>query len=197
MDDQPSQLSIHLVRYDVRGWNAARSLAPLAGILLLAARRFPNRWVVVPALASLALSLALFVRARKSFGWRSLELGRHALSLAGTELELSRQDVRQWTLVGSTARLYGSRFSYKLRLLAEDHEALATALKRVLGSATPLKRRGSVRARIIAGSVCMAGLLSLAAAISLNLAQLLFVAVPAIILGFAAYMALSQRIAVS
>lgn len=197
MDEHQPAFPIRLVRYDVRGWTAAQSLAPIAVIAGVMARRMPNRVVVLVALALFAASIALFVRSRKNFGWKPLEIGPHALRLADAGVEVSAQAVHQWTFAGTTARLYGSKFSYRLDVASSHQEALERALALVFGRATPLKRRGSLRARIIALSVCALGLVGLAAAIALSLVQLLFVAVPAIILGFATFMALSQRIAAS
>ena len=94
MEEQPA-LSVHLVRYDVRRWNAARSLAPVASVALIAARRFPNRWLLALAFALLAASLLLFVRARKGFSKTSLTLGRHTIQVSGTDLELSRQTIHR------------------------------------------------------------------------------------------------------
>jgi hypothetical protein len=187
-------LTAHVVRYDVSRWTVAQGVAPFALLAGIAARRIPSAGTITAALALLVLALFLFLRARRSLGAQTLMPQAGKLRLQESGDELSRQTTSRWTLSGATARLHGRRMSYKLRVAEAERVPLEQALTSTFGALTVTARRGSARARGIAGGVLALGVVALATAIALQSLPLLFVGVLAGIGGGATLGALSQRV---
>lgn len=168
-------------------------LLPIAVVCTVAARRFPSVFTVALALAVQALSLGCFFTAGKRFGWQRLAFARGAVTIGSTEAPIERNKVHQWTIVGGLARLYGSKQSYALRARAGSEPQFSAFLTKRFGPPTALRRRGSLRARMIALAAGVAGAIGIVSALSLGITWLAVISPLALIAGIATFGALSQR----
>lgn len=183
-----------MVSYDNARWTLAQSAVPFAVLAGIVARRIPSETASGVALLLLCVTAALLLRARRSMGTQTLVARSSALHLTPSAQDLSRRATSRWTLRSGTARLHGSRVSYKLRLIEGDATVFEAALTSALGRATTTVRRGSPRARGTAGAVLGVGLVLLGIAITLQNIPLLAVGLIASVGGGATLGALSQRV---
>jgi hypothetical protein len=159
----------------------------------VAARRFPNVFTVILAVGVQASTLALLHSAGRRFGWQRIVFKHGGLSVGSTDARIERHQVHRWTVVNGLARLYGLKQSYTLRARSGAESELSASLARCFGPPLTLTRRGSFRARMIALTVGLCGLVGAAIAIGVGVTWLAIVAPLAFILGVATFGALSQR----
>lgn len=181
---------IHRVR-----WRIGQALLPAAVVTSILARHGAEpRYLWVP-FAIQVLALAAFLSARRSLGEHELQVQSKCLSSErGLHVVLSA--VTAWTLEGSVIRIDDPSWSWHLRARDAQSGALSSTLARALGRATRLRRRGSGRARLVAGAVSIGGFALTTLAISLEQPLLALLGTPPGILGLAALGALSQKIPV-
>lgn len=140
-------------------------------------------------------AVAAFVLARRSFGRRQLKMSGGKIHFSADENPIVPARVKSWTLSGSTARLYEGDMSWKIVADLKDEGDLRNLLSRLLGKPLLLHPRGSRRARAIALSVCLVGVLLVAVALGLSFMPLFPVGVLGAMVGGATFGALSQRVA--
>jgi hypothetical protein len=166
---------------------------PIAVMTAVAARRFPNVFTVLLAIGVQASTLALLLTAGRRFGWQRIVYKHGGFSVGSTDARVERHKVHRWTAVNGLARLYGLEQSYKLRARRGAEAELSAFLSRCFGPPLTLRRRGSFRARMIALTVGLCGLVGAAVAIGVGITWLAVVGPLAFIFGIATFGALSQR----
>ncbi len=193
------ETSVKAVRTDVAKWQRGQALAPIAVVVSIIARRSMVPVLLLAAGGLLATAGVLFIQARRSMGRCELHaLGdRVRLDDGDAGAEIARGDVRAWTFQGGTARLYTSVAGWRLAMLEGGVEDLRQILASVFGPPLLLQRRGSVRARQVAGGIALTGAVVVAVAIALDFGPLVFVGVLMVLFGLGALGALSQRVAMS
>jgi hypothetical protein len=189
-----TSLEARITRYDRSRISVVQSLIPIATLAGIVARRtdfaFWSLGIAVMLLGATAWQLQ---RAVRRFGWRSLQIERGRLQCDALALRLPASEIREWTLHGGCARLYGATHSYKLACRPSARATFEAALRNLLGAPVALTRRGTPRARLLAALAAVLGAVALVAGILLQI-PLLAGGVVVLILGFAAFMALSQRV---
>jgi hypothetical protein len=116
------------------------------------------------------------------------------LLLTATGIRIASTDIRRWTYRKGTARLYGARVSFRLRARKGDESVLEGTLRRLFGPPSELARRGSPRARGLAATVALFGLVLTIVALSRDNVLLALVGLPAFVLGLSAAGTLSSRV---
>ena len=192
-DSGDVKLEAKVTRYTIARLRLGQLLLPMAFVTAVAARRFPGVFTVCLAVGAQALVLWLFVTAGKRFGWQRLAFEHGGVSIGSTDARIERHKVHRWTIVNGLARLYGLEQSYKLRARGGAEPELSALLARQFGPPLALRRRGSLRARMIALAVGLCGLAGTAFAIGIGITWLAIVGPLAFILGVATFGALSQR----
>lgn len=182
------------VRIDVSRVRLGQVLIFVCMVAVPLARRF----MIGPMLAGvgglLLVTLIVFVSARRSFGQVALDMGGGRLRLGVDGPQLARADVTAWTIDGASARVYTREAGWRFTTSAENADVLRRLLAGAFGGPLILKRRGSRRARAIAGIVALAGIPLTATGIALQIPLLAAAGVPAVIFGLAALGALSQKV---
>ena len=185
----------HVTQYDVTRIRLGQAALPFATIAVVLARRFPNAVSIGAAAVVMALALFAFISAVRRMGWQQLRFEPGVLWFGSTGVHAKRFDVRDWTLVGRVARLDGAATSYRLRIHKGGESALEARLRGVLGrQPTRLKRRGSLRARMIGLGVAGLGLIAVVASFLTEALALTFLGTPAFVFGLATFGALTQRV---
>lgn len=179
------------VRYDLAQLRWAQLLVPLAVIVTVVARAVPEAPAIMVALAVQVAAVVQFIRARKKLAAQPLEVMNGKLQLGTSGHSIESTQVSDWTTHGSSARLYGPTYSW--RLSANNGEALEDTLRRVFGRPLQLRRRGSPRARMIAAVTFFVGLLAAVCGAYINVMPMF---IPGLIMALASipvFAALSQR----
>lgn len=140
-----------------------------------------------------ASTLALLLSAGRRFGWQRIVFKNGGLAVGSTDARIERHKVHRWTVANGLARLYGLEQSYKVRARSGAEAKLSASLARCFGPPLTLRRRGSFRARMIALTVGLCGLVGAAVAIGVGITWLAIVGPLAFIFGVATFGALSQR----
>lgn len=192
-DSDNAILEAKVTRYNIGRLRLGQMLLPMAVVTTVVARRFPSVFTVVLAVVVQASTLALLISAARRFGWQRIFFKHGGLSIGSTDARLERHKVHRWTIVNGLARVYGLDQSYKIRARSGGESALSAALARCFGPPLTLRRRGSLRARMIALTVGLCGLVSAAVAIGVGISWLAIVGPLAFVLGVATFGALSQR----
>jgi hypothetical protein len=144
-----------------------------------------------------ALFVAALVLGLRAYRW----LGRQELAfeedqvLIGDGLAVRGQDVRMWAVGEGEARLYDADSRFVWRFLVDDQrlETLRANLTKIFGVSRLIVRRGSRRARSVAGGLVLAGLALFAAGVGADSPALGWSAVPVVVLAFASFMLQSQK----
>jgi hypothetical protein len=163
----------------------------IAGVV---ARRTMAPTLVAAAGGLVAAAFAVLLSARRSFGRCTASPAGDRLRLGDGRAEISRRDVRAWTLDGGVARVYTAHAGWRVAVPAGEGASLDRILRSVFGSPLILRRRGSARARKIAAGVAAAGAGLVATSFALEIVPLVVVGVPALIFGLATFGALSQKV---
>jgi len=192
-DSDDVTLEANVTRYNIARLRSGQLLLPIAVLTTVAARRFPNVFTVLLVVGVQASALALLLTAGRRFGWQRIVFKHGGLSVGSTDARIERHKVHRWTVVNGLARLYGLEQSYKLRARSGAESELSASLKRCFGQPLTLRRRGSFRARMIALTVGLCGLVGSAVAIGVGITWLAIVGPLAFIFGVATFGALSQR----
>ena len=189
-------LDVSIRRYNVRRLRLIQTLTPLFVVLSILTRRFVEDQAVmlVVAFALLLLIVGLLTVSMRLRGQRLIRRGRH-LELGNDEARIQRDEVSSWTLTGRSARLYCGNVSYRLKATRGQEAALAANLHQALGSPVELHRRGSKRARTIAGITAAVGVVSLVVGLVYGIMILFALGFLGSILGLSTVAALSQRVA--
>lgn len=192
-DSADVNLQANVTRYHIARLRLGQILLPFAFITAVAAQRFPGVFTVVLALGAQAVVLWLLLSAGKRFGWQRVVFEHGSVSIGSTDARIERHNVHRWTIANGLARLYGLEQSYKLRARSGAEPELSALLARQFGPPLALRRRGSLRARLLALAVGVCGLAGTALAIGIGITWLAIVGPLAFILGVATFGALSQR----
>jgi|SRR3569623_288528 len=166
--------------------------------ICLAAGPIARRLMIGPLLAGvgclMAVTLIVFWSARRSFGKVALTGGNGRLRVGEDKESIGRADVSAWTIQGSSARVYTRSAGWRFKVSPENAEALRATLAGTFGAPLVLKRRGTKRARMIAAIVALAGAVTTATAIAIDMPPLVVAGVPALVFGLAVLGALSQKV---
>jgi hypothetical protein len=191
------ETTVKAVRTDVAKWQRGQTLAPIAVAVSIIARRTMAPTLLLAAGGLLATAGVLFIQARRSLGRCELHaLGdRVRLNHRDAAAEITRGDVRAWTFQGGTARLYTADAGWRLAVLEGEAQDLRQILAPIFGAPLLLQRRGSVRARQVAGGVALTGAVLVAVAIAFHFGPLVVAGVLIVLFGLGALGALSQRVA--
>ena len=170
-------------------------VVPFGLVVSIFARRSMNPVLLAAATALSATALALFALSRRSFGKCEVRtLGDRVVVGAGAA-EILGKEVHAWTLAEGVARLYSSAAGWRLAFSAKESETFRSALASIFGNPLDLHRRGSLRARRIAGLFALLGVGLSGVGIGLDVPPLVALGVPATVFGLAALGALSQKVA--
>jgi hypothetical protein len=173
----------------------ARNLVPVSILVSIGARYAGTYFAVGVALLAQSVLAFMFLRARTRFGKQSVVAESDRLVLSESNTTIRRRKTIGWTLSDRLARVYGDEHSYRLVVTQGDVAELGAALTAAFGPITVTVRRGSLRARTVALSVCISGIIALGTAVFFELLVLALIGIAAAILGGATFGALSQRIA--
>jgi hypothetical protein len=195
MDTPPQAVTGSVVRYRPARIRLGQILIPCACIASVLARRLGGPVYWSAAVALLLAALGAFLAAWRGFGRRPVRVDGGKIRYGEEEPPIVPSRVTEWTLFGSTARLYGDEFSWKIKTDSSDAESLYATLVRVLGRPLSLQPRGSRRARLVALAVSVGGAAVVLAAIFLDVMPLFPVGVLSALGGFTALGVLSQKIA--
>jgi hypothetical protein len=188
------KLSVGVVRYDVAKLRIVQSLVPFAVLATIAARHLESSAGYLLAFALQLAIVVVFLNARRGYGQQTLVHDGAGLRLVESAETLSRRNTPRWTVVNRTARLYGSRWSYKLRVDAAHKDDLASLVHAGLGAPIVLRRRGTPRARMGALCAAIGGAIAVACAFAFDSVALVVVGALAMTSGLIALGVLSQRI---
>ena len=184
-----------MTRYDIARFRLGQALVPVALIATVLWRRFPDSVPLVAVVVAQGLAAIAFLSAVRWFGRQQLRVHGGAVCVGTTGPQIKRSGVREWTLVGSTARIYCGDESFRLRVRPDSDQELDALLRPLLGKPTELKRRGTERARRIALGVGVAGLVSVLTSFAIDGTLVLtIIGTPALIFGIVTFGALSQRV---
>lgn len=190
----PSPIVVKAVRYDVARWAVVQTTLPIAMLAGIASRRIPGPTTTAVAIGMLAVSAWLILRARRSFGKQTLTHADGKAILQESGEELSRRTTNRWTLRGRSASLYGTRVTFRIRLVKGDEATFQAVLSSVVGERTQTTRRGTLRARAIAAGFFVLGLALVAVSIAIDNLPLLMVGILVAFAGGGLHGALSQRV---
>ena len=171
-----------IVRYDLALMKRVQTLAPiLVGAGAIARRSESYFWMGVVGLATCAAMRFFFVGRRRINAQvvyidpakRVVTVGDELLRLAATQTDV-------WTMPGRVARIYQGETCFALKVDAAVATDFHRRLADIFGQALPMPRRGSKRARWIAGAVLLLSLPLAAFGAFIKL-------VPLFVIGFAAF----------
>jgi len=187
-------IEARVTRYNIARFRLGQALVPVALIVTVVARRFPDTVPIAGAFIAQGFVAAAFLSAVRWLGWQPLRFERGAVWFGTTGLHAKQNALRDWTLRDGVVRIYGSDASFKLRVRPGGEPALEALLRGLFGRATRLKRRGSKRARTGALVVALAGLTAVVGSFLADMLALTLLGTPALIAGLATFGALSQRV---
>jgi hypothetical protein len=191
----PAQrITARTIRTDVVKWRLGQAFAPFCVGASVLARRTMSPLLIAGTACLFAVALSAFARARRSFGWSTLQPISGRLRIGDEGGEIACGDVLAWTIDGAVARLYTGDAGWRFRVPAGDSTALCLLLTSMFGPPLALRRRGSLRARRVAGAVTVAGLALAIAGIALDVPMLPAAGVLAFVFGVGAMGALSQKV---
>jgi hypothetical protein len=193
--DEPETAPLAPVRVtyvDAQRFRSFQLAAAASSLPTIVARRLGGVVAAVVAASSLAFAIVLFARSRRSLGLVRVVAGGPTLRF-GESTTLPTYSVTRWTLVGGRARLYTPDGGWTLRPV-DPTDALAAALARSLGPATPLVRRGSPRAIKIAAAVALGGVALFPVAIVTDSVWMVVPATLCALVGLSTVLALRQRV---
>lgn len=192
--DSLTALHARVVRYNVRLIKIARNLVPVGVLITIGAKYIGSYYALAVAVATQSALLYLFLRARSRLGAQAIVARPDRLVFVESRITLRRRSTLGWTLSQGVARVYGPSYSYRLVVAETEAGELGAALTQAFGPVTVTVRRGSLRARTIAMTVCISGLIALVVGILIELVALALVGIVLSILGGATFGALSQRV---
>jgi hypothetical protein len=193
-DDPNPQATV--TRYTLAKIQRIQFLIPLALVASTLAQRLPGIWTFGFALCVLLAFWLVLRDAIKRLGLHSVRVERDEVWI-GNDIRLPREAVQRWTFSNGVAALLCQGTTYRLHSKRDCESALEDCLRSVLGAPTMLERRGSAKARWIAGSVMISGLVAVAAGITFDLMPVFVIGVPSTLIGFGLFAALSSRRVVS
>ena len=189
-----SDIRVRVTTYRLARLRAGQAMLPFVVVASILARRSLDPISVGIAVLVQLATVIIFLRARRRLGWVALNTKAGKGSF-GSELVISREKVRNWTVVDTTARVYCSDASLRLDCGDQDAAQLRAMLRGWLGAPTSLERRGSRRARLVALTAAVVGLVLAVAAFAYDSVPLVLVGLPCFVAGLALFGALSQRVA--
>jgi hypothetical protein len=195
VDSGPTGIDARVTRYNVKRFRLGQALVPPAMLITIFARRTEGMVAMIAMAGVLGSAALAFLSAIKRFGWRAVRVERGSVWVGVSDERVRRESVRDWTWLNGVARLYGADANYTLKARSGGEAALESMLRGLFGQPRALQHRGTFRARMIALSVALLGLVSCVSAFMLDSIPLIVVGVPAFGIGLATFGALSQRVA--
>jgi len=189
-------LEATVTRYTLAKLQRIQVLIPLGVLNSTAARRFPG---ILTLSIGLAVMLAFWLVLRSAvtrFGVQIVRVDGDAVWL-GSGISVPRDSVRWWTCSKGAITLICGGTTYRLRMKRDGETGIERCLRSLLGAPTRPQRRGSPRARLIAGAIMVGGVAALICGFVVNSVALACIGVPSMLLGFGAFAALSSRRAVT
>lgn len=193
---QDSNLQATVTRYTLAKLQRIQVLIPLGVLASTAVSRLPG---LVTLSTGLAVMLAFWLVLRSAItrvGVQTIRVDDDAVWI-GTGISIPRDTVRWWTLSKGVTRLFCGGTTYRLRMNRGSETGIENRLRSLLGAPTILQRRGSPRARWIAGAIMVGGLAATIGAFLVDSVPLVIVGIPSMLFGFGAFAALSSRRAVT
>jgi hypothetical protein len=187
-------VSVQVSQYRVARIRAGQALLPFAIIASIFARRSLESTAVAIAVALQLAAIISLLSARRSLGAQPFSV-QDGKGKVATQLVLARQRVLRWTVTGNVVRLYCGDMSRRLACRSEDEQLLVESLTGRLGRPVLLKRRGSDKARLLAGAAATVGLICTVAAFTFQSVPAVLIGLPMFVVGLAVFAALSQRVA--
>jgi hypothetical protein len=192
-----SDLQATVTRYTLARLQRAQLLIPIALIVTTLARRLPGIWTAGMALCILVAIGLLLRSAIERKGLLTVRVENDGVWIGSGDICVPRSAVQRWTFFKGIATLLCDGTSYRLRSKRGQDSELEACLQSLLGAPTRLQRRGSPKARWIAGGIMVCGLVAVPTGIALESMPLAVIGVPAMLIGFGVFAALSSRHAVA
>ena len=189
-----SDIRVRVTEYRIARLRAGQAMLPVVVVASILARRSLEPILVGVAVLVQVATVIMFLRARRGLGWVAFRSKGEKGSF-DSELVVSREKVRNWTLVDATARIYCSDVSLRLDCSTPDVAQLRAMLSSWLGAPKSLERWGSRRARLFALTAAAVGMVLAVAAFVYDSVPLVVVGLPCFVAGIALFGALSQRVA--
>jgi hypothetical protein len=185
---------VSVLRIDAAKSQVVRNLAPIAIGAGVVARHLRQPVLTVSVFAAYAAVMIVLWKARRSFGQREITITGSRLTLGDKGPQIEAADVSRWTLWKSTARLYGSEATWRLRAVHQDGLLLESTLGRIFGPAAVLQQRGSRQARALSLVVSLSGVALVALGIAWDEAPLELGGALCSFLGLVALAVLSEKV---
>ena len=187
-----SNLQATVTRYTLARLQRIQVLIPIAILASTLARRLPG---VLTLSIGLAVMLAFWLVLRSAVtrvGIQTIRVDGDAVRI-GTDISIPSSIVERWTFSKGVASLLCGGTSYRLRTSRNSEAGVEDCLRSLLGAPTMLQKRGSTRARLIAGAVMIAGLVATTSAFVFDSIPLAVIGVPSMLIGFAIFATLSSQ----
>jgi hypothetical protein len=194
MGTQPSQnLQATVTRFTIAKLQRIQFLIPLGLVASTLARRLPGILTLALALGVMLAFWRVLRSAVRRLGMQTVRFESEALWIGRENIHVARNEVVRWTFSNGVAALLCQGTTYRLRSRRGRDSELADCLRSLLGPPTRLEKRGSPKARLIAGSSMIGGLAAVACGITYDIMPLGVVGVPTMLIGFGIFAALSTR----
>jgi hypothetical protein len=191
-----AELQATVTRYTLAKLQRIQVLIPLGVLASTAASRLPG---ILTLSIGLAVMLAFWLVLRSAItrvGVQTIRVDGDAVWI-GTGISIPRDSIRWWTCSKAVIRLFCGGTTYRLRTSRDSETGIENCFRSLLGVPTMLQRRGSPRARLIAGAIMVGGVAATIGAFLADSVPLVIVGIPAMLFGFGAFAALSTRRAVT
>lgn len=191
-----SDMQANVTRYTLARLQRIQALIPIAILASILARQLPGILTLSIALAVMVAFWLVLRGAIRRVGIQSVRVDGDAVWI-GTDISIPRSTVQRWTFSRGVASLLCGGTSYRLRTNRNSEAGIEECLRSLLGAPTMLQKRGTPRARVIAGAVMIGGVGATISAFAFDSVSLAIIGVPSTLIGFAAFATLSsQRIVV-
>jgi hypothetical protein len=189
------RVSVKVRRLDVARLRLFQVVASAVVVVSVVGRRvhsFP--FGVFVGVAMLALVLGL--RAYRWLGRREIVFQGDHILIGDGGPAVQPRELRMWAIGEREVRLYAANFSFVWRFLGDGAQldALRAKLTKVFGRPQLLVRRGSRRARAVAGGLALAGAGVCAGGLGADAMALGFSGGLVVPFAFSAFMILSQKV---
>jgi hypothetical protein len=190
-------LQARVTRYTIAKLQRIQFLIPLGLVASTLARRLPGVWTFGLALCVLLAFWYVLRDAIKRTGLQTVRIERDEMLIGNDEIRIPRAVVQRWTFSKGAASLLCSGTTYRLRSKRGEESDLENSIRSFLGAPAVLERRGTPKARLIAGSVMLSGVVAAVSGVTFDLMPLFVIGIPSTLVGFGFFAALSSRRIVS
>jgi hypothetical protein len=190
-------LQAKVTSYAIGKLQRIQVLIPIGLVASTLARRLSGLLTLAIGLAVMLAFWLVLRSAIKRMGIQVVSVEGETLRIGTENVSILSSAVQRWTFSKGVASLLCHGTTYRLRPKRGDESALEGCLSSLLGAPTRLERRGSPKARWLAGSAMICGLVAAACGITYDIMLLGVVGVPTMLIGFGVFAALSTRRIVS